>query len=212
MHPTPRLYSLLILGWCLAAPTALPALELAQLEVEQDGRRFEVRAESLIDAPASFVYAALSDYDNFHRLAGGLAETRWLSAPQAGEGLAYTRIDSCVLFFCKVIERVERVKLEPELGLHTEALPERSDFRVYRAHWQLEAAGDSTRLLFSASMEPDFWLPPLIGKWAIKRKLANTAQLVGERIEYLHRHGLTLAELPATSGREPAAATGGGGR
>lgn len=200
---------LLLLGLGLIGPISATALEITRLDVDQHGRRFEVRAESLMAAPPDFVYAALADYDNFHRLAGGLAETRWLEPPQAGEGLAYTRIDSCVLFFCKVIERVERVILEPGLSLRTEALPERSDFRVYQTNWQLQADGESTRLLFSATMEPDFWLPPVIGKWALRRKLERSARMIGERVEWLHRQGLSLADMPVVGG-DPAAAPAGG--
>lgn len=176
-------------------------MEIVGLQVQQHGRRFEVQAESLMSAPPAFIYAALADYDNFHRLSGGLAETRWLERPVDGRGLAYTRIDSCVLFFCKVIERVEQVVLEPGRAISTTIVPERSDFRVYSTRWTIEEAGGSTRLHFQATMEPDFWLPPVIGKWALRRKLETSARRIGERIERLHQEGRDLAELqlPATA-------------
>jgi hypothetical protein len=50
-------------------------------------------------------------------------------------------------------------------------LPEFSDFRSGLARWQLTARGAATQLEFSNSFEPDFWVPPVIGPWLIKRKL-----------------------------------------
>ncbi len=52
-----------------------------------------------------------------------------------------------------------------------------------------------TRLTYEARFQPKFWLPPLISTWAIKRKLIDSAETIGLRIEYLAKHGLTLARI-----------------
>jgi hypothetical protein len=44
-------------------------------------------------------------------------------------------------------------------------------------------------------MEPDFWMPPLISKWAIRYKLRKSAELIGMRIEYLEENGIALESI-----------------
>ncbi|MDJ0928171.1 MAG: SRPBCC family protein [Gammaproteobacteria bacterium] len=173
------------------------AVELHDMKVRKSGGQFHVTAESTMAAPVDFVYAILVDYENFHRLTSGIAETRPLPPAEDGALLSYTRIDSCVWFFCREIERVERVFLEPNRSVATEALPEHSDFKVYTTQWLLQPDAGSTRISFEATMHPDFWVPPLIGGWAIRNKLKRTAEQVGSQIEYMFQNGLSLADLPA---------------
>ncbi len=172
----------LLLG-CLA--DGARAVEVRLVEVRADHGRYVVQGESLIAAPRDFVFGVLADYEHFDRLAGGIAETRWLPAEDDGTPLAYTRIETCVWFFCRRIEKVERFRLLPPDRVVTEALPDRSDFRYNITSWRLEEVGGQTRVFYHAVFEPDFWVPPLIGPWAIKRKLRLTAEQMGSTIEKL---------------------------
>jgi hypothetical protein len=142
------------------------------------------------------------DFDNFHRLTGGIAESHYLepeaSDPDNGR-LGYTRIDSCVWLYCKSFERVERIYTEPPSLFRTKIIAERSDFKSYETEWQLKDENGGTRIRFSAAMQPDFWIPAVVGKWAVRRKLELTAQQMGQAIEYLYRNGLTLADIPPES-------------
>ena len=187
-----------ISGWiaCLLLAGQVDAIEVHEIEVRKTKGRFLVSAESTMAAPVDFVYTILVDYENFHRLTSGIAETRLLPPDGDGVPLGYTRIDSCVWFFCRQIERVERVFLEPDRTVATEAVPERSNFQMYTTKWLLDPDRQSTRIRFEATMEPDFWIPPLIGSWAIRSKLKRTAEQVGARIEYMYQNGLVLTDLP----------------
>ncbi len=189
-------------SWSLATVLVLTlasfatATEIHSLVVNADGGSYEMRAESSIAAAPEYIHQILMDFENFHRLADGIAETKFVRDAVSDEQLGYTRIESCVWFFCKSFERVERILSEPPHNLTTVAIPERSDFEDYRTEWLLEAEAEGTRLTISASMKPKFWIPPLIGTWAIRRKLELTAQQLGVNIEYLYSEGLTLVDLP----------------
>jgi hypothetical protein len=101
-----------------------------------------------------------------------------------------------VWFFCKTIERTERIESEAPTLFRTRAVIELSDFDSYESEWRLVDEAGGTRIFFSAAMEPDFWVPPVIGSWAIRSKLEDTALQMGEAIEYLYANGLTLADIP----------------
>lgn len=186
---------LLTVAGLLASTQVTFGVDLIQVTVDVDDGQYRVLGRSRIEAPPEFVYATLMDFDNFHKLADGITETRFLPPSPSGERLAYSRFDSCVLFFCKTIEKVEAIDGRAFDSVRARAIPELSDFVFNRSHWTIEAAGDGTLLSYTAEFEPDFWIPPLIGPWAVRRKLTRTAELIGMRIEWMAERGLTLADV-----------------
>lgn len=185
---------ILIFFFFWAAPAA-HAVEILDAQVEKRGDRYHVFGSSLIQASPEFIYATLMDFDNFHKLAGGIKETRFVESEMPGEILGYTRIESCVLFFCRGADKLERIEAVPYSEIRAAAIPEESDFIINNSRWVLTRQGDATLLNYEAEFEPDFWLPPLISSWAIKRKLVASAESMGMRIEYLAQHGLTLGQI-----------------
>lgn len=192
-----RLYRriLLTVAGVLASTQVTFGLDLVQVTVDVDDGQYRVQGRSRIRATPEFVYATLMDFDNFHKLADGIAETYFLPPTPSGEQRAYSRFESCVLFFCKTVEKVEAIDGRAFDSVRTRAIPELSDFVFNESHWMIEAVGDVTLLHFTAEFEPDFWIPPLIGPWAVRRKLVRTAELVGMRIEWMAERGLTLADV-----------------
>jgi len=180
----------LFFGWQVAH-----CVEVVKITIDVVDGRYRVFGQSRIDAPPEFVYSTLIDYDNFHKLAGGIAATHYLPSTEADHPLAYTRYESCILFFCKTIEKVERINGNPHDSILVVTIPDRSDFVFNESRWVIEATGDTTLLTYEAEFEPDFWIPPLIGPWAVRRKLIKTAELIGMRIEWMHARGLTLENV-----------------
>lgn len=187
-------YFLIVLLSVMAAELATAA-EIRSVTMEKKDGGFYVHAESWLDAAPEFVFAVLLDYDEFHRLTQGITATRWLDEAHGGYPLAYTRIDSCVAFFCRKLEKVEIVKVTGKLTYSTEALPERSDFLNYTSTWMLRSDDQGTRIDYEMIMQPDFWVPPLIGPWAIRRKAESSALKIAQRIEYLAAHRMALDEF-----------------
>ena len=64
-------------------------------------------------------------------------------------------------------------------------VPESSDFESGQASWDLVVADDVTYMQFSTSFDPSFWVPPVIGKWLIKREMNR--QVLGTAV-YIERH------------------------
>lgn len=177
----------------LLASAGAAAVEILDSVVTKKDGRYRVHGVSLIDASPEFIYATLMDFDNFHKISGGVTETRFVPSEVPGEILGYTRIEACVLFFCRKAEKVERIEGVPHAEIRTEILPERSDFRFYESRWTITPTSDGTKVTHDAEFEPDFWMPPLVSTWAIKRKLVKTAEGIGLNLEYLEQNGLTLA-------------------
>ena len=171
------------------------ATEVLTVEVNIDDGVYRMHGESIVAAPVDFVFSILADYDNFHRITNGIAESRYLEPREDGVLMGYTRIDSCVWFYCRRFEKVERVWVNPPTEIVTEVIPEESDFKISNTRWTLQSVENGTLLIYDAEIDPKFWVPPVIGPWAFKKKLGDSAEAVGWRIEYLLESGKSLSEF-----------------
>jgi hypothetical protein len=172
---------------------AAGATEVLTVTVKIDDGTYYLHGESIIEAPPEFVFSIMIDYENFHRISNGIAETRFLEPDEDGVLVGYSRIDSCILFFCRKFEKVERVYPKAPTEITTRGIPEKSDFKVYDTHWTFTTVEGGTLAIYDAEMDPDFWIPPVIGPWTMKKKLVSSAQEMGERIEYMFQTGKPLS-------------------
>jgi hypothetical protein len=161
------------------------AADIETLTVTREGKLISVVASMVIHAPRPLVYQALSDYDRFSELSDSYVESRFVEPAADGRPRIYTEVEGCIWFFCRTIHRYATLDLEPVEKIVATVEPERSDADYAREEWLLEDLQSSTRVLYRHDLQPDFWVPPGIGVWAIKRVLANSSRKAAERIEKL---------------------------
>jgi len=183
------LLSSLAVGW---------AATIRTVQIDLKDGRYLLESDTFLQAPPNAVFRVLTDYDQFARISSVFEESRFVGADDDGTPLVYTRVEGCVWFFCKTMERVERLEFESPDFISTTAIPERSDFRYSRSEWQLSPEGDTgTRVMYRLEMEPDFWVPPLLGPLIIKRKLVKGGADAVERIEGLAQQFRTSPQVNA---------------
>jgi hypothetical protein len=162
---------------------------LRSVDVTREGGRYFLVADTHLDASAAAIYDVLLDYDDdrFGRISDIYKESAYLEPDTDGTPLVYTLVEGCLVVFCRSMRRVERLEaIEPRF-IRTTTLPERSDFKYARSEWVLEAEGQGTKVTYRLTMEPDFWLPPFVGPWFLKRTLARGGVDAVDRIEELAR-------------------------
>lgn len=166
--------------------------EMLHMELWEKDGVYHLRSASIINAPPELIISTLLDYNNFYRLSGGIKETRYLDPDPDGVPVALTVVESCVLFFCKQITKTERVLHSSNNEIVLEADPARSDFKYMHSRWSVNKKGKSTVLSYDMDMQANFWIPPLIGTWAIKHKLYSSAMNMAHRMEMMARTGTPL--------------------
>lgn len=163
------------LTWLWLLPVAVAA-EPAQVEVRRDQDRYRVTVDAHIDASPDQVLALIRDFDHLTRLHTSVVESTTLSR-QDNQARVFVRMQGCILFFCRIVTQMLDFRSDPG-GRHMVATmdPTESDFQYGRMRWELQAAARrTTRLRYQADLVPDFWVPPLIGPWVIKRRLRGVA-------------------------------------
>jgi hypothetical protein len=181
----PRVFITTLLACCVAGSGSSATLKT--VEVKRERERYEVVADTHLDAPVGDIYSVLTnfDHDGYQQISEIYKESSYLPPDSDGTPLVYTRVEGCLLLFCRSMRRVERLEVVKPSRILATVLPDRSDFKYSRAEWTLEPEGDGTRVVYRMQMEPAFWLPPFVGPWFLRRTLLRGAPTAVGRIEEL---------------------------
>lgn len=187
----------------LAASSFVGAATINGLDVKRDRGRYSLAADARLDATPESIYAVLTDYDDnrFARISRVYKESRYLEPAADGTPLIYTRMEGCVLWHCLSLRRTERLETDAPHHIKSVTLPEASNFKHSTSEWLLERDGDGTKMIYRLEMEPDFFVPPIIGPWYLKRTLSQGGLRAVTRIERLAREldGRPVEPLPVNA-------------
>lgn len=161
--------------------------ELESMEVDREAGRYTLRSVTWFDADQEDLFALLADYDQYHRFTSAIIESRSLAPDANGRPEFFNRMEGCVLFWCRYFVRIGYLELDPIDEVRALVDAERSDFKYSYERWQLSTEGGRTRLVYEFEMIPDFWVPPVLGPYYIKRALRRGGVRAAQRIEALAR-------------------------
>ena len=184
------------------------AATIDSLDVTRAHGRYSLVANAHLEATSESIYTVLVDYgeDHFSRISSAYKESGFLEPAEDGTPIVYTKMEGCLLFHCMTFNRVERLETEKPTLIRSIVLPGQSNFKYSVSEWKLESDGDGgTNLVYTLEMEPDFWIPPLIGPWYLKRTLSQGGVRAVSRIERLAREldGLPLGPPIPLGGGNP---------
>jgi hypothetical protein len=168
--------------WALCANSA-SAAEMLSIEVDYVDGRYSMESVIWFDAGADETYAVFSDFDLSTEFSGAIVEARNLEPDAQGRPGYYIRNKGCVLFFCKSVVRQGYVQSRDKRLLQAFTDASVSDFRFCEESWEFAEENGGTRVRYTLAMEPDFWIPPAIGPYMIKRKLRSDGSEALSRIE-----------------------------
>ena len=97
------------------------------------------------------------------------------------------RVLACVPLFCLEAERVDDVSTLKSGDIMAVIVPEKSDFHSGQAVWKIIPDGDKTQLIYLASIEPDFFIPPVIGTQLVINNMREQFMTTFSRIEQVAR-------------------------
>jgi hypothetical protein len=183
----------------IAAVLPVRAATIEKLTVQRNEGLINVVASMIIEAPRPFVYQALSDYDHFSEMSDSFVESRFIEPAPDGTPRIYTKIEGCIWFFCRTINRTARLEMDPIIRIVATVEPELSDAQFAREEWVFEDLGATTRIYYKHDLQPDFWVPPGIGVWAISNALSRTTLKAAQRIEIMALRNQLKLENPQDS-------------
>ncbi len=170
----------------LGADTAVAA-QVESITVTRGDGGFKISFDAVVDAPARQVYEVLSDYARFARMNPAIVSMSVEAAPTGRGARVRSVLKSCVWFFCTQVVQVEDVTEPDARTIVAQIVPGLGDFESGSGFWRVTDAGARTRLHYEATRVAGFWIPPLIGPWAIKRTLREQLESSVMTLERLAR-------------------------
>ena len=179
--------SRLLVALCgaLFGATAVSAAEIRSIDVQYEDGLYTLASEAWFDAGLEELYYVFSRWDLSTQFSSAIVEARDLEPDGSGRPGFFVVNRGCMLFFCKTLTRQGYVEQERNRILRALADPALSDFRVSDETWDFSREAAGTLVKYQLLMQPDFWVPPLIGPYVIKRKLASDGSRALDRIEVI---------------------------
>ncbi len=178
-----------ILVLVLLSGTDASAGEVYTAVVTHQSGSYSVEVDALIEAPESAVRALLTDYSHLERVHPAVQFSEILA--HSGPGAYQVRMvtKACVWFFCRRINQVQTMTEGGDGSITAMADPAQSDLKHGYARIEVWQEQQGIRVLIRSEVEPDFWIPPVIGPWLIMRRLHSEALATVANLERLANAG-----------------------
>jgi hypothetical protein len=177
----------------LAGAQYASAAEIRSIDVQYEDGRYSMVSVAWFDAGIDETYHVFSTWDYSPRFSGAVVEARDLEPEPGGRPGYFVINQGCMLFFCKSMVRQGYVEANHNQDLRAVADPEVSDFEQFDESWEFSEEDGGTSVRYQLHMVPDFWVPPAIGPFVIKRKLRKDGGAALDRIEAIAQE---LARAP----------------
>lgn len=170
----------------LVAQSALATTDPVSVEVSREkGNSYQFQLQFTANGSSQRVLAILTDYNRLTRLSPIIVSSRVLPT----DSLDIDRVEiitrGCMLIFCKTVRRVEDVTIATSQQIKSTIAPSLSDFKSGHTEWTFTPKGSQTLVNFHATMVPDFWLPPFIGPYTLKKQIRNQLERTAKKINQL---------------------------
>ncbi len=159
--------------------------EMRSVRVEYEGGYYYLESEVWFDVGREAIFEVFLDWDFAEEYSSIIVEAKNVGPDEFGGMGYYIHNRGCILFFCKTALRNGSVTSERYDFIHAIADPETSDFELSEETWTFQTRDDGTIVRYELKMKPDFWIPPLIGPYMMKRKLRNDGGDAIDRIEQI---------------------------
>jgi len=164
------------------------AMTVKHTDIRHQNGRYYVHFNVLINADKHTVSTLMDDYNSWPQWSSVVNKVTILKQTDARTSLVKLKLNSCLLFFCKSLKKLQTVTRIAPGHLVTITTKGNKDFRYAREVWHASAEGGNTRLVYDAVMEPDFFVPPLMGRWLISSRIRKALQQSIAKLEQMAHH------------------------
>lgn len=175
--------TLVILSITLFQPNYARAFDFTETHVTEENGVFRIKVSAVIDAPPDYIRYVLADSAHIYRLSPSIIESEVLPSSTADEKQVRTRLLCCSSVFCREVERVDTVRMLKSGDFEAEIIPALSEFKSGKATWKITPMDNGSHVVYEAHLEPDFFIPPVVGTQVVIENLRDEFTTTFIRIE-----------------------------
>ncbi len=158
------------------------ALELDDVHISRKGRVYRAQLTFDVTASVDQVASVLTDYEHPNRLTPDVTR-REIVGRRSGVTRVRTEIHSCAVLICRDLTLTQDVTVVAGT-IQADTIPEESDFRSGYVLWMVTSSDSGgSHIQFESVVEPKFFIPPLIGRYLIRKRLQQQIFATAENLQ-----------------------------
>ena len=164
-------------------PVCAAAFEFSDAQVTEDEGIYRIKFSAELRAHPDYIRYVLGDSAHIYRISPSIIESEVLPADQTNEKRVRTRLLVCTSVFCRELERTDTVRMLASGDFEAEIIPSLSEFRSGKATWKITPRHQHSFVVYEAFLEPDFFIPPVIGTQLVIDYLKQEFTMTFSRVE-----------------------------
>jgi hypothetical protein len=171
----------------LLSTTSLCA-DIKIVEVRQEHNLYHLHINSTVNAEIDDIRRIIIDYENLTLINPYLKESKLLNKSEDERTTMSMLTETCIFFLCYNIRHVQTFHSVKNNILFARIIPERSDFQAGWMRWEIKEIDSNkkypvTQIIMDIEMVPDFFVPPVIGPYQIKKIMLEMARITINNLE-----------------------------
>lgn len=181
------LAKIILITLVLLPGTSLCA-EINSVEVRKENNHYYLHIIANVNANVDNVINIITDYKNLPSINPYLKESKLLDKPDDERTIVNMLTEICVLFLCYNIRHVQTFRLIENGILFSRIIPGKSDFHAGWMRWEIKEIDSNkispvTQIILNIEMVPDFFVPPVIGPYQIKKIMLEMTRATISNLE-----------------------------
>jgi len=169
-------------------PSPSLCADINSVEISREKNRYHLHANTTVYARVDNVRRIITDYENLTSIIPNLKESELLSKPENKRTTVSMLTEICVFFLCYNIRHVQTFHIIKNDILFSRIIPGMSNFKSGWMRWEIKKTDSDkiypvTQIILDMEMTPDFFVPPLIGPYQIKKKMLEITRATINNLE-----------------------------
>ncbi len=178
-----KCFSKLILVTLALLPGISLCADIKTIEIKKENNLYHMHINATVDADVDSIIRIITDYENLPLINPYLKESKLLDNPEDERTTVIMLTEICVLFLCYNTRHVQTFHFIENGILFSRIIPEESDFQAGWMRWEIKEMDSNkiypvTRIILDIEMVPDFFVPPVIGPYQIKRIMLKMTRAI----------------------------------
>ncbi|MCH8163558.1 MAG: hypothetical protein IIA99_05645 [Proteobacteria bacterium] len=158
------------------------------IEVSREKGRYHLHTNTIVYARVGNVRRIITDYENLTSIIPNLKESKLLNKSENERTTVSMLTEICVFFLCYNIRHVQTFHTIKDDILFSRIIPGMGNFQSGWMRWEIKEIDSNkmtpvTQIILDIEMTPDFFVPPLIGPYQIKKKMLEITSATINKLE-----------------------------
>lgn len=141
-----------------------------------------------VNANADSINRIITDYENLTLTNPYLKESKLINKSDDERATVSLLTEICIFLICYKIRHVQIFYYIKDNFLYSRIIPRMSDFKSGWMRWDIKEQDSNmrspaTQIIFDTEITPDFFIPPVIGPYQMKKKMLEIAKATINNLE-----------------------------